>query len=291
MQQPILLKDFLIFLIKPSYFNDMKATPTKWKIFNCLRLLSWVLLINILYSIALTVAITITKTPDKNIVTDVLKQAPLFALVYGIFLAPIIEETIFRLPLKFKPIYYFFFLGFILFELIDKIANLFTPIKSLNQIGVIALVAILIALVCYFIIRSKPVYSKFDNFYQKHYRWVFYFFCLLFGYFHLNNFENLGTMLIFIPFLTLTQVFAGFTLGYIRMKYGYGWGILTHMLNNSSILPFVLIMSPSDIVKIITAIVLISAFCALCIFSVGTLVIDLISIGTKKNLYFKNEAS
>ena len=42
-----------------------------------------------------------------------------------------------------------------------------------------------------------------------------------------------STHLPYIPFITMTQIFSGFMLGYIRIVYGFLYGIVLHALFNT----------------------------------------------------------
>ncbi|UMB59887.1 CPBP family intramembrane metalloprotease [Lutibacter sp. A80] len=75
--------------------------------------------------------------------------------------------------------------------------------------------------------------NKAKIFWDKHFKKIFYIAALLFGLMHLSNFSNTNTLFyILAPFIILPQLIGGVTLGYIRLKLGFFWGVLMHGLYN-----------------------------------------------------------
>ncbi len=68
---------------------------------------------------------------------------------------------------------------------------------------------------------------------KKHYVFFFYAFAIIFGFVHITNYENTELLFYCIaPFLVVSQLLGGFTLGYMRLKAGFFWGFLLHALFN-----------------------------------------------------------
>ena len=115
-------------------------------------------------------------------------------ILYMIILIPILEELIFRLPLKFK--------HNIIALLIDKISN-----------G-----------------RVKPIW-------YNYYKYIFYFFVLVFGTLHITKFSNFSlTFLLVSPFLIFSQTVGGFLLSFLRIRIGLIWSVLSHICFNLTII-------------------------------------------------------
>ena len=75
--------------------------------------------------------------------------------------------------------------------------------------------------------------NKAKIFWDKHFKKIFYLAALLFALTHLSNFSNTNTLFyILAPFIILPQLIGGLTLGYIRLKLGFFWGVLMHGLYN-----------------------------------------------------------
>lgn len=68
---------------------------------------------------------------------------------------------------------------------------------------------------------------------KKHYfKWLYYFLSVFFGLIHIFNYDIDHSHLPYIPLITMTQIFSGFLFGYIRIVYGFLYGILLHSLFN-----------------------------------------------------------
>ncbi|MFX0557108.1 CPBP family intramembrane glutamic endopeptidase [Maribacter sp. CXY002] len=61
---------------------------------------------------------------------------------------------------------------------------------------------------------------------------AFYILNLVFGFYHITNFEITTLVLMFSPLLVAPKIFVGFLLGYVRVKFGLIWAILMHALYN-----------------------------------------------------------
>ena len=62
---------------------------------------------------------------------------------------------------------------------------------------------------------------------------IYYFLTLVFGFYHITNFEITPTVILFSPVLVSPQLCIGFILGYIRVKLGLIWAILLHSIYNT----------------------------------------------------------
>tara|TARA_R110002167_G_scaffold41832_6_gene127686 strand:+ start:177 stop:734 length:558 start_codon:yes stop_codon:yes gene_type:complete len=62
--------------------------------------------------------------------------------------------------------------------------------------------------------------------------WIFYVFTLVFGFYHLTNFDVTPTTLLFSPLLVAPQLSVGVFLGFIRVRFGLLWGMALHAMYN-----------------------------------------------------------
>ncbi len=94
--------------------------------------------------------------------------------------------------------------------------------------------ATIVALAFYFIVKqNQQAYTFLLNLYHHHFPYIFYFSALFFGWIHIFNYSLLTPVVILVsPLITLPQISAGFTLGFIRMKYGMKWTYSYHLLHN-----------------------------------------------------------
>ncbi|MEI7830514.1 MAG: CPBP family intramembrane glutamic endopeptidase [Prolixibacteraceae bacterium] len=197
----ITLDSFIDFIKKPKEENNFNASlGTKLKslliLFSLeLCVLSLFLVIfNLLKSIGLMEI-------GSNKITDLLFDlTPIQLFVAVVIAAPVLEEFIFRLPLRFKYNY--------LFRLIIWMISLTRLVPKERFDGLIQ--------------HFRPIV----------FRYFFYLMTISFGLVHITNFEGYKDLLGWMPFLTINQLFVGFILGFIRIKFGLVWSIIYHALNN-----------------------------------------------------------
>lgn len=179
--------DFFYFLKNPEQNQIELKLREKWIIIFSILLLDFVVAFITMPILGLLEDLDILKLDYDDFLFD---QNILFILLIAGIIVPIIEEIIFRLPLKYSRNY--------LFRGLDYISN--------N--------------------RSKLIWNKYFKFF-------FYAFAIVFALIHLSNYNN-NSILFFVlaPIIVFSQFFGGLTLGYIRLKLGFIWGVLQHSLFN-----------------------------------------------------------
>ena len=157
---------------------------------------------------------------SMNLVPDhVTKFYPLTFNV--LVLAPLFEELIFRLPLRFSARNLFIFIGTLVVLIMNKNFNLYISLGS----------GLLIAYIPFSKVFSMNLLKKIENSYIKYYKYIFYLGAFIFGFIHIFNYENLETIhLIIAPLIVINQIFMGFLLGFARVKYKFGflYGFFIH---------------------------------------------------------------
>jgi hypothetical protein len=68
---------------------------------------------------------------------------------------------------------------------------------------------------------------------KSYFKWLYYLSAFVFGAVHIFNYTFDHTHHILILFITGSQTFAGLMYGYIRIIYGFWYGVLLHVLFNS----------------------------------------------------------
>lgn len=100
------------------------------------------------------------------------------------------------------------------------------------SLPVIALLAIVVApVVEELIFRAPLVLFKKSRFFNL----ILYLFTLVFGFYHITNFELTTTVLLFSPLLVAPQISVGFFLGFIRVRLGLFWAIALHASYNMTL--------------------------------------------------------
>lgn len=82
---------------------------------------------------------------------------------------------------------------------------------------------------------------------KAYFRYVFYALTLIFGFYHITNFEITPTILILSPILVAPQIFVGALLGFIRVRFGILWAIGLHAAFNLFLLGPLLVLKIFDI--------------------------------------------
>lgn len=93
--------------------------------------------------------------------------------------------------------------------------------------------------------------NKVKTLWLKHFRVFFYLSAILFALVHLTNYSNNNILFyILAPLIVLPQFIGGVTLGYLRLKLGFFWGVLQHGLYNLIIFSFgILFFNTSQLTK------------------------------------------
>ena len=141
------------------------------------------------------------------------------------FFVPLVEELIFRLPLRISRVNLITSLGLILFLIFQNL-NIYVSLSFLIvSFGFIILI----------IINRSDILPIGGNFFTKYYLFIFYSQAILFGLLHLPNY-NLDLKYFYLfPLFIIIYILIGCLWGYIRVRFKYGIYacIITHMIVNS----------------------------------------------------------
>lgn len=169
---------------------------------------------------------------DLGPIKSALIEKPLDILAVAIIM-PILEESIFRLPLKFKPCYFIISLSLFIYCILPISYGYY---KSL----IIASIAGIITSITIYSNKNKSQ-AIFSYIYHSKFHIIFYFYTLFFGFMHIANYPNLGFIHILLsPLIILPQLILGAIIGYVRVKYNHGFimAIIIHILcNTTQLLP------------------------------------------------------
>lgn len=206
-----LLKNILFFFKKPSEKEIKK--PIKLIEFFILLFfsISFGIFVDLLLNIFNTIEI-------ESKLEDIFFSNKLIFIFFGIFIAPLIEEMIFRfhLSLNYKNI-------------------LLSMLLSLFLIGGSWFYLILLWLYLFFL------YLTINRYHQPSLKFMIHFSSLLFSLIHLENYSNFDyyNSYYILPFLLSIQFTIGLILSYIRLQHGIFWAILFHSTYNACLLvPF-----------------------------------------------------
>lgn len=147
----------------------------------------------------------------------------------AIVAAPVIEELIFRFPIKYPfvmEILVIFFLGMVTQLVLGSINS------TLSLVGVSVVVLYRLSIL-FGSLTNENQSLKYKENYHKHFPIYFYGVAGFFAYVHVFNFSLGGDQWWMTPILVLPQLVLALLLGFVRMKYGFVYAILVHAMNNS----------------------------------------------------------
>lgn len=159
-----------------------------------------------------------------NIMMELLEKNKWLLAIIAIFLAPLIEEPIFRLHLDLKKSSIWWGLGLSLL----MISGVWYPV----------------ALIWGYLIFLNVMISKGQ---KPDLRFVVYCSSTLFALVHMTNFTEFdyGKYFYLVPFLVAAQFVVGLVLSYIRLNHGMKWAIIFHGVYNAVlIIPAVYFYEP-----------------------------------------------
>ena len=165
---------------------------------------------------------------EENKISDLMETVPIYQMIFlAVVMAPLAEELIFRLPLKFRGRNFAIPLGILCFTIGGNLLPLTErPLFSLACLFGLMLVAIQGPLMlCRAITKPKG-----DAFFAKYLALLVFGSSIVFGAVHITNYPISAWMA--APILVLPQTTLGVLLAYVRLKFGYWWAVLTHGLHN-----------------------------------------------------------
>lgn len=214
------------FVRKPSY-----APPHIFNWFEGLKILFFALLFDylLMFCSLILMGVLIGKelVQENHQMREMIESySPLMIFAFVAILAPLLEETIFRLFLRFHT-----------FNLILSLifaASFFIPRTSgwvfWLSLGVFMFVCLGLVMLY---LNAKEAEQDLKNFWEQNFSFLYYFSVFSFGLVHILNYSlPLWKALLFAPLLVLPQILLGFILGYLRMRYHFGFAIALHAIHN-----------------------------------------------------------
>lgn len=220
------LKEIKRYLITPDdakySFKSSGEKITRFiKLFGINLLISFVILSTITGIIRLNFAINF-KPIDVSLIN---------LWFANLLIIPVLEEIAFRLSLKLSllnlslsaSVISFMTAGYVLgVDIID-----FNQ-KLLFQIAV----AFIGFVTAYLFLRNKKIFENVNKVWRSNFKLIFYFFLFLFVIRHIDMYElNLVTIL-FLPLLLSPQLISGIFLSFVRMRFGFGYSLIFHVMIN-----------------------------------------------------------
>jgi len=171
----------------------------------------------------------------NNYKNPVFHENLLNQILYVVILAPVFEEIIYRLALKYSEINLTVATFFIIYDLTSFFLDVgFYDFNSYLILRIIIsfAIALLLLLVLH---QNKLIYKKVRCIYNNKiiFLLIFYFQLFHFAFSHLNLFVFENKVLISSIFVMLPYIVMSFFISYTRLKLGILYAIVFHMINNS----------------------------------------------------------
>jgi membrane protease YdiL (CAAX protease family) len=217
--------EFFQFLKKPQYqHTEAKETsiiPTAIKIY--LLVLIFIGLINSLNTTILRAFFVLPVDMSLEVPAKWEEHLWLYFLLVAI-IAPFIEEVIFRLSLIFKP-----------YNISLSVSTLVSLIINRLSYHLISIISFFLVFVLIYELTSTYK-EKMISFWDKNFKYIFYFLSLLFGLVHMSNYRcTVSSQYLLASVLIFPQVAMGFILSFTRVYYKKGFiiGIIIHCIFNT----------------------------------------------------------
>jgi len=223
-----LLRDLVDFIKSPFIKPSLEKT-VKNKIYDTVGLF----VIKLFFSISLASILQFVYEPENLTSTSMAERfAPVLLLVVGGIVLPLFEEIAFRLSLKFKPTYFALTTGGFTYYVFTK--AIFKSRLSLidDTFWYRVIIAISMVLITYVLCSGKNIKLRMQQYWERHFKIIYYLSCTSFAWLHIFNFELSLLNLLWMPILTLPQLFSATIAGYTRVAFGFQYPLLVHMITN-----------------------------------------------------------
>lgn len=141
---------------------------------------------------------------------------------------PIIEETLFRLNLRYSRLNFAIFIGGVVYYL-------FNFLSDLERFHAISLGLLAGAMV--WLLIKPNINQILCDFWKVHTKKIFYLFLSIFTLIHITNYEMTSSLFFISPILVLPHFVGGIFYSYARLKAGILFAICLHAINNA--IPFI----------------------------------------------------
>lgn len=221
--------DFILFVRSPKGYTT-ETIPAQQKIFASIVLL----VLKFCFSILIAGLIGLFYEP-KNLTDQSLSERfiPFLYLIIGGMVLPYLEEILFRLSLKFKPIYlistsicigYYVSTKFIFDSRLSSFDDTF-----MYRICI----GLCTGILAFNLLRNKQFSEYLRKVWIQKFTFIYYISAIVFAWLHIFNFELNLVNILLLPFLTLPQLFSGLIMGYMRINFGFQYPLFFHMATNS----------------------------------------------------------
>ncbi|WP_461151726.1 hypothetical protein [Spirosoma pulveris] len=226
--------DFRNYISRPQYRQPLADHPGNQPAMTTRRFLAgYPLVLGILLITAgntLLVHFTTGEVIFRPLLDRHRSSMGVFLLV--ILIAVTLEEAVFRAILRLAPSRLRNLLAFALWI---PLGYYYHTLKVMTNEFTLFWMILLWAAVVYglnYYLKRPAVFARIERFWQTNFRWIFYSVGIVYGF--MKIIDDVGALkdaqLLLLPILLLCSLLNGFYFGYVRMKYGFWYGVAVHVL-------------------------------------------------------------
>ncbi len=159
----------------------------------------------------------------------------------NLLLMPIFEESAFRLPLVYSKVNISISILLLTYAFLSYVlhGSLLNSENIIQRVGISVFIAILVFFVLGFVSNKLSL----ATFWIKNMKGIFYIYLFIFSLRHIDSYILTPLCLTFIPILLLPQIISGIFLSFVRLRFGFHFSIIFHVLINViAITPQILIL-------------------------------------------------
>lgn len=242
-------------LFLPKYDYNFNRPQFTTKLVNTIRIFALQFGLAIILGIIISiVAQAINYDLENNQINQAVEQLSVPMIIFlTVIFAPFTEEISFRLALKYSPFRFGIAFSFTILTVLGILEqfhiytisflrvrlDLLEPFAyTLVYIGAGLFVGLLFGI----ILKAFTSQQAIEKIYKRLFPLLFYFSVIAFGLIHITNYVGFEKIWMYTPILVMPQLVIGLFLGYVRVRYGFGWGVLLHGLHNLAIVFPVLLL-------------------------------------------------
>ena len=232
------LKDLTKFVISPNtdalhFENQRYLIPKKVLLTLALGILSIIVGLSLSFGINGILTLLGFESPQNLSNKKELLESlsPLTIFLLAAVLAPIVEETAFRLPLLFRKTYLSLSATFLYLLLNLPQSKIILGELTTSQILTHVGIGVGIFAMSYGLLSIDKVADSLLRFGKKNFAILFYTYAIFFAVIHFKA----DQMTVYSFTATIPQLVGAIVMGYIRIKLGFQYAVLKHFFNNAPV--------------------------------------------------------
>ena len=221
--------DFLSFLTAP---RPDRSDRKHISIVNMVSLFALIFISNIVL-LGMIVQVLGIEQLDHKLDDVLLEKGQFFIIMAAVVGAPLMEEFLFRYPLRYHKATFFLLSMSVIYIMIESF--------NLNIHVMLNLIIVLFATGLLTLVVMDRAQEWWKKVYVRQFPFIFYYIVALFAFLHIYNFDVNTINWYYAPLMVVPQFILGIYLGYVRLRNNIWSSILIHAINN--IIPMILFLT------------------------------------------------